>query len=97
VFSSIEPSPWSVDQNECFDLFYGCSPDPGFDLCRINTRLKGDIPEGTIAIGHDPGSNLILLAWNTNQVLFFDKETGKTFLIAANFDNFLNSFHRRGG
>jgi hypothetical protein len=90
----IEPSPWSVDGKECFDIFYGVSADPAFDLCRINTRLKGDIPIGTIAIGHDSGSNLVLLSLVDNQIRFFDKETGKTFLIATSFTDFLNSFQR---
>lgn len=95
IFTPKEPSPWAVDGNERFDIFYGVSTDPGFDLCRVNTRLKGDIPAQTIAIGHDPGSNLILLSLDTNQVRFFDKESGMTFLIAANFQDFLKSFHRR--
>jgi len=50
VFTPKEPSPWAVDGNECFDVFYGVSADPGFDLCLVNTRLKGDIPTQTIAI-----------------------------------------------
>ena len=95
VFTPIEPSPWAVDGNECFDGFYGISTDPGFDLCRINARLKNTIPNGTIAIGHDSGSNLILLSSDSGQVLFLDKDTGRTYLVAGNFENFLESFHRR--
>jgi SMI1-KNR4 cell-wall len=95
VFTPIEPSPWTVDGNECFDVFYGISVDPGFDLCRANNRLKGDIPVGTIAVGYDSGSNQVLLSVDTNQIRFFDKETGRTFLIAASFTDFLKSFHRR--
>jgi hypothetical protein len=96
VFTPLEPSPWSVGRNECFDVFYGISADSGFDLCRVNSRLKGNIPVGTIAIGHDSGSNLILLSLGANEIRFFDKETGATFLIAVGFTDFLNSFHLRG-
>lgn len=95
VFTPIEPSPWAVGGDECFDAFYGISADPGFDLCRVNARLKGNLPNETIAIGHDSGSNLILLSLATHQILFLDKETGKTYVIAADFENFLKSFHHR--
>lgn len=95
VFTPIEPSPWAIDGDECFDVFYGISTDSGFDVAQINNRLKGEIPDGTIAIGHDSGSNKILLFLDTNQVRFLDKETGVTFLIAHNFGDFLKTFHRR--
>jgi hypothetical protein len=95
VFTSIESSAWAVNGDECFDLFYGVSANAGCDLCNINVRLVGDIPSKAIAIGHDSGSNLILLKLDTDQVLFFDKETGKTFLIACGFNAFLKSFRRR--
>jgi hypothetical protein len=92
-FRSNEPSPWAVNGVESFDLFYGVSDDPGFDLRQINERLRGDIPVGAIAIGHDPGSNLILLS--DGEVLFFDKETGSTYRIAQSFGKFLSSFELR--
>ena len=95
VFEPIEPSPWAVDGNECFDVFYGITKDSGFDICQINSRLKGEIPNGTIAIGHDSGSNKIILCLVTNRVLFFDKDTGATFLVANSFGDFLEAFRRR--
>lgn len=95
VFTPIEPSPWAMEGDECFDIFYGVSDDAGFDLAHINIRLRGDIPQNAIAIGHDSGSNLILLDLETDQIRFFDKDTGKTYLIASNFGAFLKSFHVR--
>lgn len=95
TFKSKEPSPWAVGGNECIDVLYGIHGDAGFDLCRVNSRLEGAIPEGTIAIGHDSGSNLILLCPVSSKVRFFDKESGATFLIADTFDDFLHSFRPR--
>jgi hypothetical protein len=71
------------------------SDDAGFDLAQINKRLRGNIPQNAIAIGHDSGSNLILLNLETEQISFFDKDTGKTYLIAPTFNAFLKSFHLR--
>jgi SMI1-KNR4 cell-wall len=95
AFLPIQPSPWAVDGVECFDVFYGVSQDAGLDLRRINIRLKNQLPKETVAIGHDSGSNLILLAWKTNEILFLDKETGKTYLVARSFYRFLESFRLR--
>ena len=92
-FRSREASPWAVNGVESFDLFYGVADDSDFDLRQINERLRGDIPAGTIAIGHDPGANLILLSGS--DVLFFDRETGKTYEIAESFGAFLRSFELR--
>jgi hypothetical protein len=95
AFAPIEQSAWAVGGLETMDVFYGISDNPGFDIRRINERLRDDIPKKTIAIGHDAGSNLILISLENATVLFLDRETGKTTLIANNFNSFLNSFKKR--
>ena len=93
-FRPIEPSPWAVNGMESFDGFYGMSHDPRFDLQRVNTRLRGVVAEMMTVIGHDPGSNLLLLS-ASGEVYFYDRETGKQYLCARDFGSFLSSFEKR--
>jgi hypothetical protein len=95
VFDSVQHSPWTSDGAEMLDVLYGVSSDPGFDVGSVNTRLKNDLPKQVIAVGHDPGSNLILMSIENGDVQFLDKDTGKTYLIAQNFGAFLQSFRLR--
>jgi hypothetical protein len=88
VFAAIEPSPWAADGKDHMGLFYGISDDPDFDVCSVNADLRGDIPDDSIAIAHDSGANHLLLFRN-NQVRFFDNDSGKTFLCARSFEDFL--------
>lgn len=90
VFAAIEPSPWAEDGKDHMGLFYGISDDPDFDVCRVNARLRGDIPDDSIAIAHDSGANHLLL-FSNNQVRFFDNDSGDTFLCARSFEDFLKS------
>ncbi len=93
-FRPLVPSPWAVNGVESFDVFYGMSEKLAVDLRRVNSRLQGVIGTGRIAIGHDPGSNLILLD-ASGAVYFFDRETGQEFLCAKDFASFLASFEPR--
>jgi hypothetical protein len=93
-FRSVEPSPWAVDGVESFDVFYGMSKIPSSDVRSVNRRLLNGIPSRTIAIGHDAGSNLILLS-ATGDICFFDRDSGRTFRSAKDFDAFINSFMAR--
>jgi hypothetical protein len=93
-FRALENSPWAVNGVESFDVFYGISEIPAFDVLSVNRRLRNSIPGQTIAIGHDPGSNLVLLS-ATGEVLFFDRDSGRTFRTATNFDSFVESFVAR--
>lgn len=93
TFRSLTPSPWSVDGMEAFDVFYGMAEQPHADLIRSYIRLRNTIPPKTIAIGHDPGSNLILLDAD-GAVQFFDRESGQRYLCAKDFGEFLNAFER---
>jgi hypothetical protein len=90
-FRPLVASPWAVDEVESFDVFYGVSDKPEFDLLRSNIRLRNVIPGRAIAIGYDPGSNLILLNAD-GTVCFFDRETGRLSLCATDFRSFLDSF-----
>jgi hypothetical protein len=93
-FRALETSPWAVDGVESFEVFYGISETPASDVRSVNRWLRNSIPSQTIAIGHDPGSSLILLS-DTGEVLFFERDSGRTFRIAANFDGFVDSFIAR--
>jgi hypothetical protein len=95
VFSPMEPSSWAVDGDECFDLFYGITKNPHANIVNINQRLKKKLSVGSIAIGHDSGLNLILLRPETNEVRFLERDTGRTYLIANSFNEFLRRFHVR--
>ncbi len=94
AFRPLVPSPWAVNGMESFDLFYGMSEDPGFDVSRVNIRLQGAIPERTIAIGHDPGSNHVVLD-ASGAIYFFDRDSARVFLCAKSFEEFLASFGPR--
>jgi hypothetical protein len=93
-FEPVQASPWTSEGLNTLDVLYGISTDIGFDISHVNERLKGDIPADSIAVGHDPGSNLLLLN-RQGEVLFFDKETGQVYLCAHSFSAFLESFRLR--
>ena|SRR5690348_3534175 len=90
-FRPKEPSPWASGGIETIDIFYGMSARSASDLLQVNVRLRNVIGDRSIAIGHDPGSNLVLLD-DSGAVFFFDRETGRRFLAAPNFQEFLDSF-----
>ena len=94
VFLPIVLSPWAVDGMESLDVFYGASETPQFDVRRVNTRLRGVLPPGTIAIAHDSGSNLVVLD-SHGEIHFMDRDTGRLSLCARDFDSFLASFRVR--
>lgn len=91
VFRPMVASPWAIEGAESVDLLYGRSALSHADIQKVNSRLLNVIPQQTLAIGHDSGSNLILLAAD-GSVHFFDRETGSLFLCASTFEEFLNSF-----
>lgn len=93
-FRPIEPSPWAVNGIESFDGFYGMSELVHTDLLRINDELRSILPIAAIAIGNDPGANLILLNPG-GEVYFYDRETGRQYLSARDFGRFLHSFEKR--
>jgi hypothetical protein len=94
VYRPASATPWSVNGVQSIDLFYGMAEKPEFDLLRSNVRLLGDIPATTIVIGYDSGSSHILLD-SCGAVYFLDGETGKMYLCAKEFGEFLNSFEIR--
>jgi cell wall assembly regulator SMI1 len=99
VFTLIQKSPWSKEGVQSLDDFYGFSEKGWHDLHEVNNQLKGDIPDDTVAIANDAGSNLILLSLNQDtfgHVLFFDRDSAKTYLIARSFTEFLDSFRKNG-
>lgn len=94
-FQPLIPSPWAVNGAESFDGFYGMSERTNCDVLGVNRRLRNDLPADTIAIGNDPGANLILLS-KSGEVLFFDRDSAKCFLCAKDFAGFLDSFRFSG-
>jgi len=92
-YRPLQPSPWAANGVQTVDIFYGMSQNAGFDLRRVNMRLADLIVGNRIAIGHDAGSNLLLLD-KDGEVYFFDHETGTTYLCARDFDHFLDSFEK---
>lgn len=87
------PSPWAANGVQTLDVFYGMSENAGFDLRRVNARLADLIVGNRIVIGQDAGANLFLLDQDGG-VFFYDNETAQTYLCAADFDHFLDSFEK---
>ena len=94
VFTTEEPCVWASKGVMTLDVFYGFSRDPDFDIRYENRVLEG-LPESTIAIAYDSGSNLILLVLPYGEIRFFDRETRITSRIASNFTKFIESFRLR--
>lgn len=92
-YRPLQPSPWAANGFQTVDVFYGKSDNAGFDLQRVNTRLADLIVGNRIVIGHDGGSNLLLLD-RDGGVVFYDKNTGQTYLCATSFNNFIDSFEK---
>ena len=92
-FRPLEPSPWrGSDGLNMLEVFYGPDKKDGYDVIRRYETADG-IPEGMISISFDPGASKILLALDepAGRVYFQDKDTGKVYLCANTFTDFINS------
>ncbi len=74
-------------------VFLGLNEGTNQDIIE-NYLTSEDIPLGMLPIGYDGGDNNILLALDgpAGRVYFQDKDTGKFYLCANTFTDFLDSF-----
>jgi hypothetical protein len=81
---------------------YGlCKDESGVDLDAVYEELKDDLSTGFLAIGEDPGGNLLLLSTqdeDSDAILFWDKIgflakrlSKRQFRIASDIEEFLTS------
>jgi hypothetical protein len=94
-----------TDHAVIVDFLYGVSKTriPG-DLAYELEQHRGDLPEGFLPIGHDPGGSPFLLATSgehRGRVFFWDRTwffkdssaTGNTYWLADNFPALLDSLY----
>ena len=108
------PSPQQVDipktpHSVLIGYLYGILPNRSRgDLEYETDRMSENLPDGFIAIGHDPGGNSFLLAtqgegrgrvyfWDKRGLLSIKEGSGNTFWLADNISDLIQSVYAAKG
>lgn len=82
------------DEGTCISEFFSFSPDatPYTISWYLGAGKPPGLPNGMVPIARDAGGYLICLNFKTSSttVEIFDPNSGRTYFVASNFDDFVN-------